>query len=492
MRVYDYDDRRYLRRISDGRNPRSIIPRNPRNVIKRGFDWLENFGPLRVADDLYNTYNNVYNKRYKFDELMAGRKKGKSDNIRIERPRRVARRQIEAAKRHAADEEKTDKDSVDTDDVKTAEEPKTITTGPIMGKGIVSHNAQHCCVSLGSMKIPTFPFDHIDKNVLGPSNNRVLLRNYVITSGYEQVYFDHLGHTKLTSTVSVTPPLLNIDLAGMGLHDCEMMRNIYDKWANTSIDLTAFSLPTYQINANGVSDPNDMNSGVVVSNQLIEFKIKNITDTGQTGINSEGPAFVSIYAYQLKQDITASVGVAADSATQYPFMFEVQKGFEQQYDDVSGSMVNLPGTNQQQYGVGVMDNAFLKKQKFIGVQKHCLSAGQEGTFRAFIKKPQYYNFSHFGRAVGYGIGATDYLPVVHRKGEICFLIMLHGGLEGRADSGTSATQGIIQPAKILVHAMKRFEYRHVMKSEQTAKLSNTTFTGDAVTAEVDIEEHFSK
>lgn len=397
-------------------------------------------------------------------------------------------------KKQKTDDPKTDDDKTDTEDIETQEKkrgPPPKDNGP-MTKGLVSHSGQHCCVDLGTLtavkgaKAPS----RIPRSATLPSRHYVSTRAQVFQTAVQSSYWDVLFPAiNLTNppVVGSIPQPFGYQFNAAGVNELLRVTPLLDNVP---------AIPTYLGTGQGVSDPNGAKGGLLLSDQFLELKIKNITSQDSVGMASDSPVYFSIYCLQLKEDIH----FRWDQDTLYndaPLRAEFLEGFAEKYDFEAAKFINQPTRSvSQRYGVNIMDNEFvLKKCNILDVQKHCLSVGQEGTMRAYIPQKQWNNYQYLLNAKSYGATATTYLPVMHRAGEIFFVIGLHGGIQaGQVAAGPVTTIDTmeVEAVRLGVHALFKFTFNEVDLGSGGEKARYDREAPAQALEDVDIQEHFAK
>jgi len=357
-----------------------------------------------------------------------------------------------------------------------------------MGKGIVSHSAQHCCVDLGGFPIPAKPFTHIDSGELGPKNFFIQYHQELKETAANKTLFVTLAEPKIDNFGGTSSsPIHTWETAdgvnavhGAGFNSTKKLQ---DAW--TKLGLT---YPTYDYTTGtGVTDPNDANRAIVLQNQYIEFKFKNFGE--QTGTPNDSPLFLTIYGYQFTKDIF-STGTSATTQDNYQLDYGILNGW-QSYFDGSTATTNLERSRLQPYGINVSENMFLETNcKCIGVLKNCLAMGQEGTARFMLKEPQYLTFSQFARSQP--MNPTGYRNIIYRKGEIFFFVKAHGGLQGTTSTTGVPTSVRMQQVNFACYTLSRWEFREVLRSTKNPKYSLSVTTDTAANnVDVDVEQYFA-
>jgi hypothetical protein len=285
----------------------------------------------------------------------------------------------------------------------------------------------------------------------------------------------------------------------------------YDAQFATTRQMWNILDPIYSATANeGLESPGAPTAGVLFHDQMIEQRFKNLTAQFTDFAHGPGPVYLTVYLVKLNKEIyydlnpnqTAATGAASGNA---PITEEFKQGFTAKYKDWTveedGGDAAIMGTGvpaaslDQDLPIGLMDNAaFDENMTVLGKQSVVLCPGQEATLKWRLKQDQFMSYAYRDKAMNaHNIGAADasviYVPQLHRKGEMCFLVSLHGGVHGvTAVAGNKATNAVLQQAHIGYFVTQKLVYRMVRPYQMAPRLYDAfveeTHTGN--NADVDV------
>lgn len=368
-----------------------------------------------------------------------------------------------------------------TDEENLPEEKKTDDPEPdrkMPGNGYTSHSSQHCCVDLGTLNVGRGmkKASHVPAEAcLGSKKVSYTVSDIFSTSANNQIFTVMFPAKNATNPPNTATRMVSASAAGMN----SVYQMDYISSTSTFLEV-AYAPPTYTTGGAGVSDLNFGNRGVLLKNQYVEFKFKNVSST-------DVPCYFTVYACRLKSDVLQKW----DQDTTHndaPLLAEFIEGFTEKYDS-AGPFVPPTRDTTQKYGVSIRDNAFVDKfVEVLDIKKHCLAIGQEGTMRCYHQPKQWNNFHYHGRGTAYGAAATNYLLPAAKEGEIFFMLHLHGGLS----FGTAATvpQVEIEACKLGCLATVQWTAVEVKAGDKGKKSNFAVLTNNDVNTDVDIQNYF--
>lgn len=359
----------------------------------------------------------------------------------------------------------------------------------------------HACVFLGGCKLKGWKPCKVDKASMMADKKLVFTGTRVIESainkklffplfvGYQSAYPPTVG--TVANTTYLTPG--GTQETNIGFNDVFKMDYIN---RTSSVMESAVTMPTYGAGGIGVTTPGAITRRVVLRNQWLELKLKNLTSPAAGVSNaSDSPVYLTLYCVKLKKDIYAEFSNAAIPSggnVDGPFQFQFLNGFERKYEDDGGG--NAQTMDYQQYYPTFMnDNTFFKEYCEVAYKKEFnLNVGVEGTFRFTLPEKQLLSFSHYGRAKCFGATSADYAPVLYRKGEYRFLLLQHGGLSGAVilETDTQTNSMHIQNTKIGVWATHGFTFNEVYATEKSEKKYATAPAANYGEKDVDADQGF--
>lgn len=370
-------------------------------------------------------------------------------------------------------------DQQENPDVKKTEPPVTDDPGePKRMPGYTSHSSVHCCVDLGTLNVARGmkKDSKIPREVqLGSKKMSYTISDIFSTSTNNQIFTVLFPASNSTNPPTTATRMTAGLAAGMNsVYQCDYASS------TTNFLETTYNPPTYAGGGVGVSDLNNGNRGILLKDQYVELKFKNISLT-------DVPCYFTVYACRLKDDVLQKWDQDSTHNNK-PLLAEFIEGFTEKYD--SGTPFTAPTRDTtQKYGVSIRDNAFIDKHvDILDSKKHCLSVGQEGTMRIFHKGKQWNNFHYHGRGQAYGGLATEYLLPAAKAGEIFFVLCVHGGVS--AGTAAAVPRVEIEACRLGCFATVQWTAVEVELSKKGQKANYAVLTANDVNADIDIENYY--
>lgn len=255
-------------------------------------------------------------------------------------------------------------------------------------------------------------------------------------------------------------------------------------------------------------------AGVLFESQVLRFKFKNFTHETTAGtLKSHTPLYLTVYCCKFTepkhQEWTTAVGAEPVVTAEAPLLNSLKRGFVKKYPvqqifaDGESPTTTLIGEGQlrdednQGLDIGLQDNelfdstlAVVSKKSFV------LCAGQEMNIEYTMPKDQFMSYAYRDKAepmFNYTANSTPnrvyWNPMIHRRGEYCFLVTFHGGLHGTTDTQNGNPESVtIEPAALGWYATQRIKYRMIRPYNTKARYLDAVREKDSLTfsAEVDI------
>ena len=271
--------------------------------------------------------------------------------------------------------------------------------------------------------------------------------------------------------------------------------------------------PTYSIFAvKGLIQPGAPTAGVLFESQNLHFKFKNLTHATSNGLASHTPLYVTIYCCKFIEPMhllwnAGDVGNDPVLSTKAPLTESLEAGFYKNYaqqiihsdgETASlGAQGQLSQSADQGLDIGLQDNAMFDENLTVVSKKaFVLCAGQELNLDYSLKNNQFMSFAYRDKAVpmyqkqnpGSGNDDNFYNPMIHRKGEYCFMVAFHGGLYGTSTTaGTTPEHATIEPACLGWYCTQRVRYRMIRPYSTKSRYFDSVIETNSLAAEADID-----
>lgn len=226
------------------------------------------------------------------------------------------------------------------------------------------------CVDLGSLK-PKLKGGYsprLSESMLGSKRVIGYTHSEIFSSILKKKSF-HVVGVPILQTTGHTDSRANFTGGsnhGFGLGQLACIEDANIKSVSFGGHTATQAVTTYGLDGTGVADIGSGSQRMVLTQQHIEFKIKNISSAGD--LTTECPCYISCYWVELKEDVHMDITNIDTAGHISPLQHLLENGFMQEYDLLGTDSVPVDSADQNYY-INWNDNTWLRRSVRVLDQK---------------------------------------------------------------------------------------------------------------------------